>query len=121
MPFLAVLVFICKPGWIIEQDCQTFALETLAEESSQQSLAVLTHGGTRVRVNGECVWDLHFSHEDFVQVDRPSGVKAPGLTGGAGLETNHTRNTLKIKIFTCIHFTHFFFFSFFPSAAVVFN
>ncbi len=85
--FLAVLVLICKSGWIIEQDCQTFALESLAEESSQQSLAVLTHGGTRVRVNSECVRDLHFSHQDLVQLNGPSGVKAPGLTGGAGLET----------------------------------
>lgn len=63
----------------------TFALQALPEQPSQQSLAVLAHGGACVRVDGERVGHLHLAHQDLVQMDGPTCVEAPRLTGGPWL------------------------------------
>jgi len=63
----------------------TFALEALAEQTSEKPLAVLTHRGPRVRVHGERVRHLHLAHQDLVQMDRPARVEAPRVAGGPWL------------------------------------
>lgn len=63
----------------------TFALKALPEQPPQEPLAVLAHGRARVRVDRERVGHLHLAHQDFVQMDGPTCVEAPRLTGGPRL------------------------------------
>lgn len=76
--------------WLDEIDSHidslcTFALQALPEQPSQESLAVLAHRRASVRVDGKRVGHLHLAHQDFVQVDRPTCVEAPRLTGSSWL------------------------------------
>lgn len=63
----------------------TFALKALPEQPPQEPLAVLAHGRACVRVDRERVGHLHLAHQDFVQMDGPTCVEAPRLTGGPRL------------------------------------
>lgn len=52
-------------------------------------------------MNGKCVRDLHFSHEDLVQVNGTSGVTASGIAGSAGLNTKQHGCKLIFSYLTC--------------------
>lgn len=72
-------------SWEAPCSVRTFALKALPEQSSEEPLAELAHSRSCVRVDSECVGDLHFAHQDFVQMNRSARVEAPCLTGGPWL------------------------------------
>lgn len=72
-------------SWKAPCSVLTFALKALPEQSSEEPLAELAHGRSCVRVDSECVGDLHLAHQDFVQMNRSTRVEAPCLTGGPWL------------------------------------
>lgn len=61
----------------------TFALQALSEETLEQMLAVLTHGGPRVRVHGERVRQLHAAGD---HLSHPGGTIAKHTISAAQRE-----------------------------------
>lgn len=63
----------------------TFTLESLSEEAFQQLLAVLTDGGSGVRVDEEGVGNFDLRQQDLVQFNGTANVRlGAGTTLSAG-------------------------------------